>query len=46
MVRVSIFFCEISLCKCLEVIFGYAPFVSNSFEELEIKILDDKPIEV
>lgn len=29
-----------------EVIFGYAPFVSSSFEELEKKILDDKPIEV
>lgn len=29
-----------------EVIFGYAPFISNSFEELEVKILDDKPIEI
>lgn len=29
-----------------EVIFGYAPFVSNSFEELEQKIMDDSPIEV
>ncbi len=29
-----------------EVIFGYAPFVSNSFDELEKKILDDKKIEV
>jgi serine/threonine protein kinase len=30
----------------IEVIFGYAPFISNSFEELERKILDDKPIQV
>ena len=30
----------------LEVIFGYAPFLSNSFEELEKKILDDTPIQV
>lgn len=30
----------------IEVIFGYAPFVSNSLEELEKKILDDTPIQV
>jgi hypothetical protein len=30
----------------LEVIFGYAPFVSNSLDELEKKILDDTPIQV
>ena len=30
----------------LEVIFGHAPFVSTTFEELELKILDDKPIDV
>ncbi len=29
-----------------EVIFGYAPFVSNSLDELEKKILDDTPIQV
>jgi serine/threonine protein kinase len=29
-----------------EVIFGYAPFVSNSLDELEKKILDDTPIQI
>lgn len=29
-----------------EVLFGYAPFLSNTFEELELKILDDAPIKL
>lgn len=29
-----------------EVIFGYAPFMSNSLDELEMKILDDTPIQI
>lgn len=29
-----------------EVIFGYAPFVSNTLDELEKKILDDIPIQI
>ena len=30
----------------VEVIFGYAPFVSNSLDELEQKIMDDTPIHI
>ena len=29
-----------------EVIFGYAPFISNSLNELEEKIMDDTPIQI
>jgi hypothetical protein len=37
---------DYSLIIIKEVIFGYAPFTSNSFDELEKKILADTPIQV
>jgi hypothetical protein len=41
-----IFFLRKFYLKKTEVIFGYAPFVSNSLDELERKILDDSVIQV
>ena len=31
---------------CIESLFGAPPFASKTLEELEIKLLDTKPVEV
>ena len=31
---------------CIECLFGAPPFASKTLEELEIKLLDTKPVEV
>lgn len=30
----------------IETLFGVAPFASNSLEELHLKVLDERPVEV
>ena len=34
------------LSSAIETLFGVAPFASSSLEELHIKVLDDRPVEV
>ena len=46
MVRKSIYFLKLVNFSCVEALFGYAPFASETLEELQMKFLEEAPIKV
>ena len=42
---VALYWAAVLSCS-IETLFGVAPFASNSLEELHLKVLDDRPVEV